>query len=86
MSMDIHHGNHYESWIHENGEDIAYAGFYSKSTIEESKELMVGYSDLFLVIGLDISKEPNRTYGCYDFAEDYARKVAQMVYEMLLMS
>ena len=85
MAMEIRSNHHYQSWIQEDGEIIAEAGFYSEDNLEEAVEVIQGDSDMLLCIGLDISKEPNRAYGCYDFSEDYARMVAEMVYEMLRM-
>lgn len=85
MAMEIRSNHHYQGWIQEEGDIIAEAGFYSDDNVEEAVEVIQGDSNLLLCIGLDIAKEPNRAYGCYDFEEDYARKVAEMVYKMLLM-
>ena len=85
MSMEIRYNHHYQGWIQEHGQIIAEAGFYSEDSLGEATEVIQGDSDMLLCIGLDITKEPNRAYGCYDFSEDYARKVAEMVYQMLLM-
>lgn len=82
--MIIYHDNHYCAWISENCEAIADAGFYSEDTLNEANSLNVNNSDLFLCVGLDYEKQPNRHIGSYDFQEEYARKVAQMVYEMML--
>lgn len=83
--MNINHGKHYDAWINENGKDIAFAGFYGEDTLDEAAELKRSDSDLFLVVGLDQSKYRDYDNGSLDFQEEYARKVAQMVYEMLLV-
>ena len=85
-NMNIVHGKHYDAFLMENGKQVAAAGFYSHDFLDEAVELEQGASGLFLTIGLDIHKY--RDYdnrNCCDFQEAYARKVAQMVYEMLLV-
>lgn len=82
--MEIIHNNHYQAYVSENGKDIANADFYCEYTLDEAAELKCSNSDLFLVVGLDQNKYRNYDSGSLDFQEEYARKVAQMVYEMML--
>ena len=65
--MEIRYNHHYQGWIQEHGQIIAEAGFYSEDSLGEATEVIQGDSDMLLCIGLDITKEPNRAYGCYDF-------------------
>lgn len=83
--MEITHNNHYQAYVSENGKDIANAGFYGEYTLDEATELKCYNSDLFLVVGLDQGKYRDYDNGSLDFQEEYARKVAQMVYEMMLV-
>lgn len=83
--MKIVHDKHYAAWIHDDGKDIAYAGFYDKYNVEDASDIAVHDDGMFLCIGLDINQQLNRDNGSYDFKEDYARAVAQMVYEMMML-
>lgn len=83
--MEIIHNNHYQAYITDGNKEAASAGFYCDSTLDEITLNKQGVSDLYLAIGLDIDKYRNPDSGSYDFQEEYARKVAQMVYEMMLV-
>ena len=83
--MKIRHGHSYDAWIIENDKIIADASFCSASALEEGYFVNNSDSDLILAISLDQSKYRDEDSGSFDFQEEYARKVAQMVYEMLRM-
>ena len=80
-NLEIKHGKSFEADLFNGPERVASAQFYGEETLGEAAALP-GYGNEFLVVKIDPRLADPSACGAHP--REYARKVAQMVYEMMV--